>query len=89
MMNGDSIFRWFPVIVAVLQLVFLPLVLISLNAQIDNRIGRHNDNLYAHPSLNDLRKLEEKIEYLAEAVNRLELRIAGLVPRRSTDMKEG
>lgn len=89
MMNGDSLFKWFPVIVAILQLIFLPLVLISLNAQIDGRIGRHNDNLYAHPSLSHLDKLEEKIEDLASAVNRLELRLAGLTPRRSTDMKEG
>lgn len=87
-MTAEFVVKWFPLIVSVLQLAFLPLVVIALNAQIDARIERHNDNLYAHPSLNDLQKLESKIEALAKAVSLLQLAIERLTPRRKDDRVE-
>jgi hypothetical protein len=84
-MTGELALRWFPAAVALLQLIILPLLIIALNSQIDSRIRSHNLDLYAHPSLNDLKKLEEKIEDLSVAVKLLEVTIARLTPRRSHD----
>jgi hypothetical protein len=85
MIPSEPFFRWFPIVVATLQLVVLPLLIIALYYVIDARIDRHNANLYAHPALNDLKKLERKIEELSLAVNNLQLAIERLTPRRSTD----
>lgn len=82
---GSAFFRWFPIIVAVTQLVLLPLILIALDARIERGVDRHNANLYAHPALNDLKELEKKIEVLSVTIGKLELAIARMTPRRSTD----
>lgn len=81
-------FRWFPVVLACAQLLFLPIFVLAFNAQIDTRIDRHNANLYAHPALNDLKKLDEKIEELSKQVGNLRIAIERLTPRRMTDHKE-
>lgn len=86
-MSPDVFFRWFPMIVATTQLVLLPLLLIALNSQIDARITRHNDNLYAHPALSDLKKLDLRIEELARAVAGLQLSIERITPRRRDDLE--
>ena len=70
---------------AVLQIAILPLLIIALDSKIDTRIDRHNANLYAHPALNDLQKLENKIEQLSAAVKGLELAIERITPRRRED----
>ena len=75
-MTTDVWLKWVPLVVAVLQIVFLPLIMIALYSIIDSRIDRHNSDLYAHPALSDLKKLEEKIEGLASAVKGLEIAIA-------------
>ena len=81
-MSAESFLRWFPVAVTVLQLLILPLLVIALNSQIDRRIERHNDNLYAHPALKDLKELEGKIDKLGTAVAELRLAIERISPRR-------
>jgi hypothetical protein len=84
--NSDAFFRWFPPVVAILQLVVLPLLIIALYYVIDQRIAAHNNNLYAHPALNDLKKLEQEIKELSKAIARLELAFAkftGADPERS------
>lgn len=82
---ADTLIKWFPAAVAVLQIAVLPLLIIALDSKIDTRIDKHNDNLYAHPSLNDLKKLEAKIEQLSAAVANLQLAIERLTPRRRDD----
>ena len=86
--NGDMLLRWTPLVIAALQLVLLPLIIIAINAQIDGRIEHHNDNLYAHPALNDLKKLEDKIEDLSKAVSHLQVAIERITPRRREDRVE-
>lgn len=80
-MNGD-LFKWFPMVVAAMQLVILPLLVVALNAQIDTRVDRHNMNLYAHPALADLKQLEMRIDNLSGALNKLELAIERMNTRR-------
>ena len=77
-MQNDALFRWFPVATAIIQIIFLPIIMVALNAQIDGRVQRHNDNLYAHPALNDLKQLESKIEMLSNNVLELKIAIARL-----------
>ncbi len=84
---ADLLLRWFPAAVAVLQVAILPLLIIALDSKIDTRIDRHNANLYAHPALNDLQKLEAKIEQLSAAVAGLQLAIERLTPRRRDDYR--
>lgn len=82
---SETLLKWFPAVVAVLQIAVLPLLIIALDSKIDTRIDRHNANLYAHPALNDLQKLEAKIEQLSSAVAMLQLAIERITPRRKDD----
>ncbi len=106
-MNGsgatDTFFRWFPIAVAVVQLVFLPVLVVVLKDQIEKvlqhssvldamisvQIKKHDENLYAHPALADLRKLEDNITNLSNEVRELGLKIERLTPRRRSDMVGG
>lgn len=83
---SEILLRWFPAGVAALQIIILPLIIVALDSKIDTRIDRHNANLYAHPALNDLQKLESKIEQLSSAVASLQLAIERLTPRRHDDV---
>lgn len=84
--GADSFLKWFPPVVAIIQLVLLPLLIIALYYVIDARISVHNANLYAHPALNDLKELEKKIAELSVAVEQLKISIERLTPRRHTDV---
>lgn len=93
---NDSFFRWFPIIIACTQLVFLPIVAVVLKNQVEKvmehsavldgriaeKIKEHNANLYAHPALADLKKLENNIETLSTEVRSLGLKIERITPRR-------
>jgi hypothetical protein len=83
--GADFFFRWFPPVVAILQLVLLPLLLIALYSVIDARVALHNANPYAHPALIDLKELEKKIEALASTIQNLQLAVERMTPRRRTD----
>ncbi len=82
-MTGDVFLRWFPVVTAGVTLLFLPVFVLAFNAQIDRRVEIHNANLYAHPALNDLKKLESEIKDLSRAIARLELAFARFVTKQS------
>jgi hypothetical protein len=96
---SDGFFRWAPIIVAAVQLLFLPVVVVMLKDQIekvmmgskvlDSRIAfalkEHNDNIYSHPALADLKKLEDNIEGLTSEVRDLGIKIERLSPRRRGD----
>lgn len=95
----DTFFKWTPIVVAAIQLLFLPIVVILLKDQIekvivssavlDSRIrvalNEHNNDVYSHPALADLKKLEDNIEGLAGEVRDLGIKIERLTPRRHTD----
>lgn len=96
----DQFFRWTPIIVAAVQLLFLPIVVILLKDQIervmvssavlDSRIRlalkTHNDDIYSHPALADLKKLEDNITALTDEVKELGIKIERLTPRRRGDV---
>lgn len=98
-MNADTFFKWTPIVVATIQLLFLPVVVVVLKDQVekvimtsavfDERVSRaiakHNDNIYSHPALADLKKLEDNIEGLTSEVRDLGIKIERLTPRRRDD----
>ena len=98
-MTTELFYKWLPLAVAVAQILFLPIAVVVLKDQVekvlmnsavlDNRINdavrEHNDNIYSHPALADLKKLEDNIENLTREVAALGLKIERLTPRRSTD----
>lgn len=98
-MTTDSFFKWAPVVVAAIQLLFLPIIVVLLRDQVEKiiqnssvfdarvtlAIKKHNDDIYSHPALADLKKLEDNIADLTEEVKSLGLKIERLTPRRSTD----
>ena len=100
-MTLDNIYHWIPLVVAMVQVLFLPIVIVVLKDQVekvlmnstvlDSRIStalaKHNDNIYSHPALADLKKLEDNITNLTAEVRELGLKIERLTPRRVTDFK--
>jgi hypothetical protein len=95
----DTFFKWAPIVVAAIQLLFLPIVIIVLKDQVEKilvnssvldgrvaaAIARHNSDIYSHPALADLKKLEDNIEGLTVEVKDLGLKIERLTPRRRGD----
>lgn len=102
-MSTETFRAWFPVLAGAVQIVFLPVVLILLrywiekvmqgspvlDAKIDSGIRRHNDNIYSHPALADLKKLEGNIDRLTTEVTSLGIKIERLTPRRRLNDQEG
>lgn len=95
----DNFFRWTPIVVAAIQLLLLPIVIVVLKDQVEKilvnssvldariaiAITKHNDNIYSHPALADLKKLEDNIENLTSEVQSLGIKIERLTPRRRGD----
>jgi hypothetical protein len=95
----DIFFKWAPIGMTVIQLLFLPFVIIVLKDQVekilvsssvlDSRvaaaIARHNSDIYSHPALADLKQLEDNIGELTTEVRDLGLKIERLTPRRRGD----
>lgn len=96
---SDAFFRWTPLVVAAIQLLFLPVVVVLLKDQIEKvmvssavldaririAVKDHNDNIYSHPALADLKLLEENISVLTGEVRDLGIKIERLTPRRRGD----
>lgn len=94
---SDQFFKWTPIAVAAIQLLFLPVVVVMLKEQIEKvmmaskvldarilaALKEHNDNIYSHPALADLKQLEDNISALTHEVNSLGLKIERITPRRT------
>ena len=95
----DSFFKWAPIVVAGIQLLFLPVVVVMLKDQIEKvlmgptvldarlaaAIAKHNADIYSHPALADLKQLEDNISGLTSEVRDLGIKIERLTPRRRGD----
>lgn len=88
-MSEETFVRWLPAFTALIQLAILPLLLIALDSRIEKAVKSHNDDPYAHPALNNFKKLEAQIDKLDSAIEKLSLAVERLTPRRSTDFPRG